>query len=83
MAETTITITVECPDCEEEFQADTEMAGLAEDQEDGIGFECPECGCEFDHAYTYDATTGAFELGELLEIEDEDTEETEDPGDED
>lgn len=72
-----ITITAECPECGCEFDSDIAESVLLEDPQDGgVDFECPDCDYEFGHDYEYDATTGAFTLGELYALEDEDAPDT-------
>ena len=80
MPDTKITMMVECPDCEVEFDAEIEAAELVDDSEEGITFECPDCDCEFVQAYDYDPATGALTMGVVLEVLEEDDDEEEDDG---
>lgn len=69
MADTLRTFKVECPLCNEEFDADIQAEALLPDAE-SFSVECPECGEESE--ITYDAATDTVTLEDADESDDED-----------
>ncbi len=61
-----IEIEISCPECGSTFTDGYRPEDLADDSntDEPLTVECPDCDCEFEQKYTFDATAGTVTLGE-------------------